>query len=146
MNRYAAAALLLLPLVACQTPGPASLAELGRASDWSLDDGDALAYRFQRDMRRLLVGRSVSDALSDLRSDGYDCNTGEAHEDHRGPLSVCRKSFATRACELDWEVSLAAEDAAIFSVDTGFARDCIGKDRDWPEAKLSAIDNGRAQL
>lgn len=139
-----AAALLLLALDACQTPGPASLAEIEGASDWNLDDGDALAYRFQRDMRRLLVGRGIGDALSELRSEGYACSTEEAHQDHPDPVSVCTKSFATRACQIDWEVSLAAKGAVTSSVDTGFARDCVGLDRDWPDARNSAIDNQAA--
>ncbi|NWG70797.1 MAG: hypothetical protein HXY23_04190 [Parvularculaceae bacterium] len=140
MNRLALL-FVCAALGACQTPGAASLSEIQSASNWNLDDGDALAFRYQRDMRRLLVGRDIAGALGELRADGYECATGEAHEDHPDPMSQCKKSFATRACQLDWRVNLAANNAIVAEVETGFARDCVGRDRDFPAAKDSAIDD-----
>lgn len=128
-------------LGACQTPGAGSLSEIENASNWNLDDGDALAFRYQRDMRRLLVGRDIAGALGELRADGYECATGEAHEDHPDPMSKCKKSFATRACQLDWRVEVQAQEATVSAVETDFARDCVGDNRDYPEAKRSAIDD-----
>jgi hypothetical protein len=132
-------------LAACQTPGgAASVQEAVSASggsNWNLDDADALSNRFKRDMRRLLVGRELDGALQELRSAGFECATGEGHEDHPDPMSVCTKSFATRACQLDWSVDLAPRNAVIDSVDTVFTRDCVGVDRDFPEEKRSAIDD-----
>lgn len=134
-------ALLAADLSACATAGPASLADIDGASNWNLDDGDALAFRFQRDMRRLLGGRAVGDAIGDLSVAGYECATGEAGDGHPDPTSVCTKSFATRACQLDWRVDLAPRNSLVDGVETGFTRDCVGKDRDWPEAKAPAIDD-----
>ncbi|MEQ1929915.1 MAG: hypothetical protein ABL957_05200 [Parvularculaceae bacterium] len=128
-------------LGACQTPGPATFADLDRAYDWNLDDGDALASSFERDLRRLLLGRNIGDALQQLRGAGYDCETGEAHERHPDPLSVCTKSFATRACQLDWRAELQPEQDAVRSVDAGFSRDCVGVNRDFPGEQRSAIDD-----
>ena len=127
-------------LAACASV-PMSAGDIDAAYDWNLDDGRALASAFSRDMRRLLAGDDIGSALQSLRDAGYDCATGEAHEARPDPISVCEKSFATRACQLDWEVTLEPEDGRVREVGAGFARDCVGKDRDWPEAKASAIDD-----
>lgn len=112
--------------------------------DWTNDTGRALAAGYQRDMTGMLVGRGVGYALDALRADGYECDTGEAHERHPDPMSVCRKSFATRACQLDWETALYPRKSVVRRVETEFTRDCVGVDRDWPTPTRSAIDDGLA--
>lgn len=113
-------------------------------ADWAGDSGKSLAAEYKRDMTRRLVGRDIGDALETLKADGYDCATGEAHEAHPDPISVCRKSFATRACQTDWEVTLSPRKAVVRNAETEFTRDCVGVDRDWPAPKRSAIDDGLA--
>jgi hypothetical protein len=127
-----------LTLAACSTVDD----HAGR--DWNNDPARALAAAYQRDMTRMLVGRGVGDALDALRADGYECDTGEAHERHPDPMSVCRKSFATRACQLDWETALYPKKGVVRSVEGVFTRDCVGVNRDWPAPNRSAIDDGLA--
>jgi hypothetical protein len=61
-------------LAACATSAD-SLGEIDSGSDWNLADGDALASRFQRDMRQVLTGKDISAALSDLRNEGVKDST-----------------------------------------------------------------------
>jgi hypothetical protein len=113
-----------------------------------LNDGDgaALAKGFERDMARRLVGLDISEALRSLRAEGYECETGEAHELHPDPKSFCRRGFATQACQTDREATLATKRSVVRSVDTAFVRDCVGLDRDWPTPKRSPIDDQLAPL
>jgi hypothetical protein len=133
----------LAALSACATAA-ASLQDIDGAYDWSLDDGRALASGFSRDMKRLLGGADIGEALRMLSDTGYSCATGKAREDQPGAVSVCEKSSATRACQLDWAVRLQPKDARVHEIETDFTRDCVGVDRDWPSATRSAIDAGLA--
>lgn len=134
-----------LGLAACATPGRApSLSAVEAGRDWTTAPGASTAAVYARDLRRALIGRHIGDALNALRSAGYDCATGEAHEDHPDPMSVCTRSFATRACQLDWEAVLTMRRGVVHRVDGAFARDCVGTERDWPAPRRSAIDDQRA--
>jgi hypothetical protein len=65
---------------------------------------------------------------------------GEAHQDYPDPMAVCSRSFATRACQMDWEISSTAENGMVDDVDGSFRRDCVGTADDWPEPVVSEID------
>ena len=134
----------LAAVIACagcaSSAGP-TFADRQAGKDWNNGEATSLARGFDRDARRSLDGLTVADALSSLRNAGYECATGEAHEHHPDPMSVCEKSFATRACQLDWTVALTPRDAKVREVETSFERDCVGVDRDFPAPKRSAIDD-----
>ena len=145
MRRHIALAANLVALSACASLGKRpTVAAADGAQDWMNAPGATLAHVYQREMRRALPGLGVGAAIDGLRAAGYDCATGEAHPRHPDPMSVCRKSFATRACQLDQEVALSMTRAIIRKVEASFERDCVGTGRDWPSPKRSAIDDGLA--
>ena len=52
-------------------------------------------------------GRAAT--LAQLAWAGDECTYGEAHEDYPEPMAVCTRSFASRACQFDWDVSLTSD-------------------------------------
>jgi hypothetical protein len=54
---------------------------------------------------------------------------------------VCSRSFATRRCQMDWEISSTADKGMVTWVDGAFRRDCVGLADDWPDQVKSAIDD-----
>jgi hypothetical protein len=138
--------LLVAGIGACahHAAGPATLAELHAAHDWQHEDGAALDKAMSRQADRLAKGASRAAAIAQLGEAGYTCLYGEAHEDYPEPAAVCARSFATRACQMDWEVVITSDPARPDSIDSSggeFRRDCVGLDRDWPEPIKSAIDD-----
>lgn len=75
---------------------------------------------------------------------GYECQFGEAHTDYPEPMAVCARRIATRACQMDWEMSFTSDPKWPDSVDStvvDFRRDCVGTAADFPEPVESAIDD-----
>jgi hypothetical protein len=56
-------------------------------------------------------------------------------------MAVCTRSFATRACQMTWEIASTADKGRVKDVDGTFTRDCIGVANDWPEPVKSEIDD-----
>ncbi len=144
------AALLAVLLAACTiAPTPATLSEVAGAHDWANAPGADLDKAFGRDTKRILSRMTRSDAIGALNSAGYTCIYGEGHEDYPEPAAQCTRGFATRACQMDWEVFLTSDPAKpgqVESLEGSFVRDCVGTDRDYPEPKISAIDDQLAPM
>ncbi len=136
-----------LALAACAGgPQPQTLAE-ATDRDWGNAPGAALNADFSKDVRRLLKRMPRADAIAAIEAEGYACQYGEAHEDYPEPMALCTRSFATRACQMDWEMFVTSDPkkpGRVNDAGASFTRDCVGRDRDWPEAKDSAIDDGLA--
>lgn len=120
---------------------PADLKALETMHDWQTESGDKLNADWDAGVKNLLGKMSRSGIISAVESAGFACTYGEAHPDYPDPMAVCTRSFATRACQMDWEISSTAENGMVDEVDGMFTRDCVGVDRDWPEPKASAIDD-----
>jgi hypothetical protein len=129
---------LTLVLSACVLMPPASLQELQQERDWLHGEGAMLARAYQRDADALLTGRSTQAALREAEAAGYECAEGEAAD-----TMVCTRSFATRACQFDWTLTLALAPGGspVTSTRADFRRDCVGTASDWPEPIVSAIDD-----
>lgn len=143
-NSLPAAALAIVLAACAVTPAPATLAEVSTAHDWANASGKELNASFSKDVQRILGRGGRSDAIGALHDAGYECIYGEGHEDYPEPAAQCTRGFATRACQMDWEVFLTSDPArpnSIDSLDASFTRDCVGTDRDFPEPKVSAIDD-----
>jgi hypothetical protein len=112
---------------------------------WKLQHlGDGNYSGTADDVVGLAKGASRAAAIAQLSEAGYACLYGEAHQDYPEPAAVCARSFATRACQMDWEVVITSDPVLPDSIDSSggeFRRDCVGIDRDWPEPIKSAIDN-----
>ncbi|MFN3912939.1 hypothetical protein [Hyphomonas sp.] len=129
-------------------PAPQTLAGMHESADWANEDGDVLQTALQRTVAHLARDGGRAAALLQVNAAGYECTYGEAHEDYPEPAAVCTRSFASRACQFDWEVTITSDPArpdSIDSADAGFRRDCVGTARDWPEPVISAIDDGLAR-
>jgi hypothetical protein len=123
-----------LALVACASaPRPDSIAAVASAHDWGNAQGADLNAAYQADMTRLLKGLDPAAAATALKDAQYECDVGDA--------TVCKRSFATRACQMDWSVAYPTNSLRIPAVSASFRRDCIGRTGDWPVAKDSAIDD-----
>lgn len=142
---------LIAGLAACahgaeETPArvaPKTMTE-AQAKDWAYAPGEALNAEFAADVRTLLLDAKRPDAILALGEAGYECTYGEAHEDYPEPAAQCTRSFASRACQFDWEVFLTTDPAVpgeVDTVDAAFRRDCVGLADDWPEPVKSAIDD-----
>ena len=123
---------------------PADLDALKTAHDWQYDPGDALNASWNDGVKAILGKMSRPDAIGAITAAGFECIYGEAHEDYPDPMAVCTRSFATRDCQMDWEIASTAEKAMVDEVDGTFKRDCVLTDRDWPDKVNSAIDEGLA--
>ena len=140
------AASLALALGACAmgptNPGPQTLDDLKAAHDWQYEAGERLNADWASGVQGILGALSRSDAIAAIQAAGFECMYGEAHEDYPDPMAVCSRSFATRRCQMDWEISSTADKGMVAEVDGLFRRDCVGTDLDWPDAVKSAIDDG----
>jgi hypothetical protein len=126
---------------AVELAAPVDLKLLEAAHDWQHDDGAKLDADWDARVKVLLGKMSRPDAIGAITGAGFECIYGEAHEDYPEPMAVCSRSFATRACQMDWEIASTADKGMVDEVDGIFTRDCVGVDRDWPEPKKSAIDD-----
>ena len=132
---------LAILLAACSPPAPATLVELDQAHDWANEPGDKLNLAWSEGAHRILFGKPRPDAIKAINDAGFECQYGEAHQDYPDPMAVCTKSFATRECQMDWEIASTADKAKVDDVDASYKRDCVGTDKDWPDAVKSPIDD-----
>lgn len=126
------------------TPEPTTVAELHQQHTWQHEPGAELLAAMEKQVDRIARREGRAATLAQLDEAGYECTYGEAHADYPEPMAVCTRSFASRACQFDWEVSLTSDPKVPGSVDetgAGFKRDCVGTGDDWPEPVKSAIDD-----
>lgn len=154
IGKLAPAALLgIVLLAACQkapetaspkaeTPALKTLAEIRSAHDWANEPGATLNTAFATDVAALFKDKTRDDIQAAITEAGYDCMWGEAHEDYPVPSAQCTTSFATRACQMDWEIFVTTDQKTKVSTSEGsYKRDCVGRDNDYPEPIDSAIDD-----
>jgi hypothetical protein len=120
---------------------PETLEALAHARDWEHEDGKTANDALTAAARRILRPMSRSNAIEALHTASYECTYGEASEGYPDPMAVCTRSFATRSCQMTWEISSTADKGRVQDVDGVFTRDCVGVDDDWPEPVKSAIDD-----
>ena len=157
MIRYAlmlSAVLAAGPLAACSpapepappvaAAAPVDLEALKAAHDWQYDPGEKLNAAWNDGAKSILGKMSRPDAIAAITAAGFECIYGEGHEDYPDPMAVCTRSFATRDCQMDWEIASTADKGMVQDVDGSFKRDCVLTDRDWPDKVNSAIDEGLA--
>jgi hypothetical protein len=146
MNRYVAC-LALIPVVAlaaCQDAKPVgakTLPALYQAHDWEREPGKQVELAFAEGAIAILKPMTRPDAIAALQQAGYQCIYGEASDDYPDPAAQCTKSFATRACQMDWDITSTAEKGKVADVSVTFRRDCVGVDDDWPDKVRSPIDD-----
>jgi hypothetical protein len=144
--------LAVLALAACspkapEAPAPQSAAEpadlkaLEQAHDWQHEPGEALNKAWNDQSKAILMKLTRADAIKLINDAGFECTYGEAHQDYPDPMAVCTRSFATRSCQMDWEVWSTADKGHTNDAGGDFKRDCVGVTDDWPEPIKSAIDN-----
>ncbi|MFN7178263.1 hypothetical protein [Hyphomonas sp.] len=127
-----------------EVAAPATLDEFHASMDWQAGPGETLEADCANAVHTLLRPGGRAAALSALQAAGYECIYGEAHEDYPEPAAQCTRSFATRACQFDWEVFVTSDPArpdSVETTDSSFRRDCVGTADDWPDAMESAIDD-----
>jgi hypothetical protein len=139
------AAALALALAGCAmgptNPGPETLDDLEAAHDWQYAPGERLNADWASGVQGILGALSRRQAIDAIEAAGFSCMYGEAHEDYPDPMAVCSRSFATRRCQMDWEISSTADRGMVNWVDGAFTRDCVGVEDDWPDEVKSAIDD-----
>jgi hypothetical protein len=128
------------PPAAAASVAPVDLKALEAAHDWQNEAGETLNANWNAGVKALLGKMSREDIIAALNAAGFECTYGEAHETYPDPAAQCTRSFATRACQLDWEIFSTADKGMVDEVDGSFTRDCVGVDQDWPEPVKSAID------
>lgn len=127
-----------------EAAAPGDLEALKGAHDWGNEPGEKLNADWNAGLKAILGKMSRPDAIAAIEAAGFSCMYGEAHENYPDPMAVCSRSFATRECQMDWEISSTADKGMVVDVDGTYRRDCVGTDRDWPDAVKSAIDDGLA--
>lgn len=119
---------------------PADLKALEAAYEWQHTPGEKLNTDWNAGVKAILAKMSRPDAIAAIEAAGFSCIYGEAHADYPDPAAQCTRSFATRACQMDWEIFSTADKGMVNEVDGSFKRDCVGTDDDWPDKVNSAID------
>ena len=140
--------LLALGLAACQPQSQvllvpktaANLEALEEAHNWQHETGDQLNAAFDSGAKAILRKMSRTDAIEAITKAGFECSYGEAHQDYPDPMAVCIREFATRACQMTWEVWSTANKGVVDDAGGSFKRDCVGTDDDWPDKINSPID------
>jgi len=120
---------------------PADLKAIETAHNWQYEAGEALNADFEAGAKAILGKMTRADAIEAVNAAGFECTYGEAHADYPDPMAVCTRSFATRACQFDWEIASTADKGMVDAVTASFKRDCVGTDQDWPDTVESAIDD-----
>lgn len=120
---------------------PADLKALEAAHDWQHEPGETVNAAWNAGVKAILGKLSRPAAIDALTAAGFECTYGEAHEDYPDPAAQCTRSFATRACQMDWEIFSTADKGMVAEVDGSYKRDCVGTDDDWPDKINSPIDN-----
>lgn len=144
--RWCFAGVMIVALGACahRPPAPQTIAEMHQAHEWQYETGEALYMALDHDSARIAEASGRAGTLSQLQAEGYECLYGEAHPDYPEPAAVCARSFATRACQMNWEVTLTSDPArpdSVEATEVAFRRDCVGETSDWPEPVISVIDS-----
>jgi hypothetical protein len=124
--------------------GPKTVTELHEQHVWQHEPGAELMAAMETGVSRIAHREGRAATLAQLAEAGYECTYGEAHADYPEPMAVCTRSFASRACQFNWEVWLTSNPKKPDSVDSagaGFRRDCVGLADDFPEPIKSAIDD-----
>jgi len=129
------------PAPVAEPATPIDLKALEAAHDWQKGEGATLNADWDTGVKAQLGKMSRQDAIAAIQGSGFECIYGEAHADYPDPAAQCTRSFATRACQMDWEIFSTAKNAMVDEVDGTFTRDCVGVDRDWPEPVKSVIDD-----
>ncbi|MFT3724696.1 MAG: hypothetical protein QM773_14075 [Hyphomonadaceae bacterium] len=129
------------PEPAPATATPADLKALETAHDWQHEPGDKLNADWNAGVKAILGKLSRPAAIKAITIAGFECTYGEAHEDYPDPAAQCTRSFATRACQMDWEIFSTADKGMVNEVDGSYRRDCVGTDDDWPDKVNSPIDS-----
>ena len=147
--RVVVAVLLVAGLGACATGKlkPQTILEMHQTNDWAHERGEKLYAALANDVSRIARKNGRAATLAQLGEAGYECQFGEGHEDYPEPAAVCTRSFATRACQFDWDVTVTSDPKrpdSIYTTDVDFRRDCVSTGLDWPEPVVSAIDDGLA--
>lgn len=127
-------------------PAPADLKALEAAHDWQNEPGEKANADWNTGVKAILAKMSRPDAIAAIEAAGFSCIYGEAHETYPDPMAVCSRSFATRDCQMDWEIASTADKGMVTNVDGTYRRDCVGTDRDWPDVVKSAIDDQLAPV
>jgi hypothetical protein len=120
---------------------PTTLKDLEAAHDWQHEGGEAVNKAWNDGVKAILSKMSRPDAIGAIKEAGFECIYGEAHETYPDPAAQCTRSFATRACQMDWEIFSTADKGMVDEVDGSFKRDCVGVADDWPDPIKSAIDD-----
>ena len=120
---------------------PATLDALKEASDWQYEPGEKLNASWNDGVKAILGKMSRPEAIDAIKAAGFECIYGEGSEDYPDPAAQCTRSFATRDCQMDWEIFSTADKGMVQDVDGSFKRDCVLTDRDWPDKLNSAIDD-----
>lgn len=118
----------------------ASVKAMQDALDWQHGKGPDLQAEYDATVKKLLVGQTRADVIQQITDAGYECIYGEAHQDYPDPAAQCTRSFATRSCQMDWEIFTTADKGKADTADATYTRDCVGTADDWPEPKESEID------
>ena len=145
------AGLAVLAAAGCahQSSDPQTIGEMHQFHDWQHGRGVRLHAAMANDVSRIARKAGRAGTLAQLKAEGYECQYGEAHEDYPEPAAVCARSFATRACQMDWEVTLTSDPERADSVsttDVDFRRDCVSTGADWPEPVVSEINTQLAPM
>jgi hypothetical protein len=127
-------------------PGPQTLGDLEAAYDWQHQPGQQLNADWASGVQGILGDLSRPKAIEAINAAGFECTYGEAHETYPDPAAVCTRSFATRSCQMDWEITSTADKGMVDWVDGAFRRDCVGLSDDWPDQVKSAIDDQLAPM
>ncbi|HVY88529.1 MAG TPA: hypothetical protein VG942_06650 [Hyphomonadaceae bacterium] len=142
MIRYIALATLALAACApAKLAQPKTLADLYQAHDWQHEPGEKVEKEFAEAAMAILKPMTRADAITSLNAAGYECTYGEASDGYPDPAAQCTRSFATRACQMDWEIFSTADKGKVDEVTASFRRDCVGTEDDWPDKVNSPIDN-----
>lgn len=120
---------------------PVDLKALETGRDWANEAGEKLNGEFNAGAVAVLGKLSRPAAIEAINAAGFECTYGEAHQDYPDPMAVCTRSFATRECQMDWEIASTADKGMVEEVTGSFKRDCVGTDKDWPDAVKSPIDD-----
>jgi len=128
------------PPAEAAAPAPGTLKELEATHEWQRTPGEKLNADWNAGVKAILAKLSRPDAIAAIEEAGFACTYGEAHADYPDPAAQCTRSFATRACQMDWEIFSTADKGMVTEVDGSYKRDCVGTDDDWPDKINSAID------
>lgn len=148
--KVALSVLALLVAVGCAHGGGGrkTLSDLHHQTDWQWGDGAQVQADLARGFARTAAHAGRAKTLKQVQAAGYECIYGEAHETYPEPAAVCSRGFATRACQMDWELTLTSDPAqpnSVVTTDAAFRRDCAGTANDWPVPVVSRIDDQLAR-